>query len=302
MSKRPLIPGERHHWWPKSLSQFWTDANGKVSRIDSAGNVSRSSPTKTARISDGHNLRFGSPWDTTFEHEFGRPDGEFPRLVELLCSIVNDHRDAQIAKLEYHAHTCNDSDLESLVECLVSLAVRSPRFRQGVVSFVSSLRANVGKTEYAQLTAANLYDVYRSLTERPSPEGKFVVIWSSHREFVYGDGFYSNLYVSSHNLMNARALVPLTPSIAVLFARPMEYVAEPRLMSIEANDDLIRLINTTTQIYSGACLFFRTEQPVLSEHFRHAGYLRYADADPVEQLVSQIPGVKARQVRRLVFD
>lgn len=119
---------------------------------------------------------------------------------------------------------------------------------------------------------------------------------------MYGDGLYSNLYVSSHNLINARALIPLTPSIAVLFARPMEYVAEPRLTSVEADDDLIRLINTTTQIYSGDCLFFRAEQPTLSEHFRHAEYLRYADGDPVEQLVSQIPGVKARQVRRLVFD
>jgi len=116
---------------------------------------------------------------------------------------------------------------------------------------------------------------------------------------VYGDGLYSNLYVTSQNLMNARALVPITPSIAALFARPMEYMVESRLASIEADDDLITLINTTTQIYSGDCLFFRTEQPALSEHFRRAEYLRYSDKDPVEQLVPQIPGVKSR---RLVFD
>lgn len=249
MTNRPFISGERHHWWPKSLSRFWTDEKGLISRIDAGGKISRSTPTATARISDGHNLRLGSPWDITFEQEFDRPDSSFSPVVALLESLVKDHcNSTAIDQSGFCAHTYEESDLQTLCECLVSLAVRLPKFRQGIVRFVEHIRSNVQKTEQKPLIAANMRQTYSFMKENVSGRGKFLVIFSNAKEFIFGDGFYHNISNGSQYMFNARVLVPLTPRIAVLYAAPMEYMVEPRLVTIKADENLVVLFNETIQI------------------------------------------------------
>jgi hypothetical protein len=123
-------------------------------------------------------------------------------------------------------------------------------------------------------------------------DGKFLVCFSEAKEFIYGDGSYNNLNISSQHLSNARILLPLTPKIAVLYALPREYIVEPRLATLEASDELVSLINETTQIYSKECLFFRFERPHLSDHFVRREHLLYSEEDPILALVQQIPGVR----------
>jgi hypothetical protein len=115
---------------------------------------------------------------------------------------------------------------------------------------------------------------------------------SPRKEFLYGDGIYSNISIGSDDFRNTRILAPITPNIAVLYALPVERVVEPRIFSVEADDDLHSLVNTTTQIYSKNCLFFRGDPPELSEFFRRGEHLRYENQDPIELLARKIPGVK----------
>jgi hypothetical protein len=238
MSKRALIPGERHHWWPKSLSQHWTDAEGMISRIDTEGKVSRSKPTATARISDGHNIRIAPPWDTTFEQYFDRPDSSFPDVTNLLKFLVASHRERASVKESGHCvHACKESDLQCLCECLVSLAVRSPKFRQGILATAQYVRSHVPKEEHKRLIAANLWQTYSLIIRNKLGGGKFLVLFSGSKEFIFGDGFYHNLSHNSQYMFGCRILLPLTPKITVLYVLPMEYMTEPRLVTQEASDD-----------------------------------------------------------------
>lgn len=299
---RKLLLGEKHHWWPKSLSKFWTDSNGLIGRVDSGGKVSRSRPKNSARIADGHNIRFGSQWDQTFEQMFDSPDSKFPSLVEELETLVEFHRNAQCSSLDFLPHVDNDPIISKTIECMLSLVVRSPSFRQDVALLINSVRTTCRSEECEPFIAANLYSAYSLLKPQTSAEGKFLIIWSPEKEFLYGDGIYNNLSISSQSLNNARILVPMTPNIAVLYALPIESTVLPKLFSIESNDNLHSLINLTTQIYSKNCLFFRRDRPELSEHFLRGEHLRYDIEDPVEHLVRQIPRVKyhSRQLNQQI--
>ena len=161
INARALIPGERHHWWPSSLSQYWKNDRGLICRIDTSGAITMSTPKRTARIADGHNIRIaGSPWDSTFEQYFDQPDGTFPRLISWLESLATNHPSDQPA---FVTHQCGDDDLGSLGECLVSLVLRSPMFREQILKTIKHVRSNVSKEELRTLIAANLGQSYSQL-------------------------------------------------------------------------------------------------------------------------------------------
>lgn len=295
----------RHHWWPKSLSQYWTDEKGHIHRIDCDGKDVPSTPQTLARISGGHNIVFDnpSPWDESFESYFDRPDGNFPTVVRWLEEIVASHIPAKKnqAGPYFCPHECGDDDLLRLFECMLSLAIRSPRFRSGAVQFAESLRGSIEKSEQKRLAAANLRQSYSILTNDLWADGKYVLffiperkrIFSKRLEFIFGDGFYHNLNVATQNLFGVKMLLPLTPSIAVLHTRPMQYNPAPRLMTSIADPNLVKLFNETMQIYSKDCLFYRSAKPKLSEHFTTGEYLRFDRFDPIDELIHTIPGVPA---------
>ncbi|MCK5542743.1 MAG: hypothetical protein KAI40_08610 [Desulfobacterales bacterium] len=55
-----------------------------MQRIDSTGNVIPSTPKEFGQISNGHNIIFEneSPWQSTIEHYFDKPDNNMPKIVE----------------------------------------------------------------------------------------------------------------------------------------------------------------------------------------------------------------------------
>ena len=89
MQNRPLIKGEQHHWWPKSISKYWGNEKGLVHRVDFCGNVISSTPKEFGKISNGHNILFeeDSPWQTTIEHYFDKPDRSMTKIVEWLTFL-----------------------------------------------------------------------------------------------------------------------------------------------------------------------------------------------------------------------
>jgi hypothetical protein len=266
----------------------------------------QSTPQSLARISAGHDIAFDepSPWEHTFEHFFDRPDRNFPRIVNWLAQIVENHAPATPKQFEpyFCPHECSDEELLQLFECMLSLAIRSPRFRSGAIQFAQDIRGPVENSEKKRLAAANLKQTYSILTNDLWADGKYVVffikdrkhIFSRPREFIFGDGFYHNLNVGTQNLFGAKMLVPLTPSIAVLHARPMQYSPVPQLMTRRADPDLVDLFNETVQIYSKTCILYRSAKPKLSEHFQSGQHLQFEHPNPIDQLIQSIPGVPNR--------
>jgi len=288
--------GARHHWWPKSLSTHWTNESGHIHRIDPSGKTIRSTPLALARISGGHDIVFDQPsnWEQSFEQYFDRPDGNFPKVVTWVQSIVQKHSPTSSDPNGFCEHQCSDDDLLRLFECMLSLVIRSPRFRSSAVEFAESLRGSLPAKEQKRLAAANLKNSYSSLTNDLRAEGKYVVYVSESEEFLFGDGFYTNLNVGSQNLFGARILLPMTPTIAILHARPMQYNPEPRLLSKKADPDLVALLNETVQIFAKDCLFYRSDEPKLSGRFKSGQFLRFGSHDPIDELIRSIPGVLNR--------
>ena len=81
---------------------------------------------------------------------------------------------------------------------------------------------------------------------------------------------------------------------------PIESIRYPRIQpefgwNFGLNDDETDLLNEAVQIHSAREVFYRSQPPRMTEHFRRAVHLRYADPDhPIEDLIGDIPGVPSR--------
>jgi hypothetical protein len=51
---RQAVRGEKHHWWPRSLSRYWANDEGLLHRIDTNGLDICSRPEQFGQISNGH--------------------------------------------------------------------------------------------------------------------------------------------------------------------------------------------------------------------------------------------------------
>ena len=299
MKSRRLIRGEKHHWWPACISKLWANEDGIVHRITSNGYVQPISPNKLARISDGHNIvvgKEGSPFDGTFEHEFDDADTWFPAVVNWLDGLKH-HTPTEIPFQSgyYFPQNSEREQLSRLCVCLVSLAIRSPTFRNETTLLINSLMQSYkpGKKELKTIMAANMVGKLKETSESLFGSGKFIVLFSDSVEFIFGDGFYHNISMNGVRCSpDVRILMPLTPTMAVLYVRPMVLTPEPRIMTRLAERDLVELINETVQVYSREYLFYRSDKPELREFFVRGEHLVYSTNDPIDNLVDSIPGVQ----------
>lgn len=292
---RKYVKGERHHWWPESLSQYWVNSRGVINRISTTSEIIQARPNKFAKISDGHNTQFSgpSPWDSTFENEYDNADSNFPTVVDWLGELTQMHQDRLSKPDDVHSHhQCTDKQFGLITECLSSLVIRSPKYREYAVSLAEHIRGPLPKRERNNLISANLRHKHPDLSKTLASGGKIVVIFSQSKEFIYGDGFYQNIPVSDVQMVIfPKILVPITPAIAVLYVRPTRYGTMPRIMTRNAEDNLVEFINNTTQTYSKDWLFYRNDKPVLQDYFLQNKHLIYGEPDQINQLIWQIPGV-----------
>src|SRR3546814_7152633 len=107
--------------------------------------------------------------------------------------------------------------------------------------------------------------------------GKATAILSPNREFIFGDGFYHNLTSPSRPQNSPEILAPLTPRLAVLYARPMQYTTEPRLSTLVIGADETETLNHVVQIYARDKLFYRYDKPVLTDEYRVRKHLQFSD-------------------------
>lgn len=291
----------RHHWWPSSLSQFWTVADGTIGCIRPDGSGFRTTPESLANIRDGHTVRMvpsDSPLNFSFEAEFQRTDDRFPDLVDYLHSLecIAGRIDKPINdRLEEAA--INEGIFEALKHCLVSLAVRSPAGRHlhalGAAEFRGEDVVTVSHVD--PVIGLNMRGKLQRISERLAGNGKVAVVLSDTDEFVFGDGFLNNIG-SDHIFVGARCIVPLTPTMAVVFATYSSCAAEPNCFTLRASREEIGLINLLVQAYSSQFLFYRSQAPLLSESFKAGRHqmLKYHQHPWLSALIDAMSGLPPR--------
>lgn len=284
------MKGEKHHWWPKGLSKYWENEHGLIYRKDPSSKTIRSKPKVFGQISDGHNILFDeeSPWESTFEDFFDKPDQNMPKIVGWLESL------SEKLSLSGEAQVLEDQEcqnLDLLREIIISLIIRSPKYRNAQSTFVESFRGELEKSENKRLIAANIHQKYRTLVDSSKGIGKFAILYSQESEFIFGDGFYSNVNAATERLHGLRVVVPMTPQIAVVWCSPMAYRSKPRIIGVHATPETVGEINESVQVYSKEYLFYRSQDPDLIKDFKIGQHRVYGhENDPMRALVtSYIP-------------
>lgn len=288
MSKQPMlsgtqlrkIPRQRHHHWPSSVSEFWVDADGKVSRLECNGALERRTPLNTALISDGHRVKLSGPWDATIEPLFQEPDDNFKYVINELLELR-----PPVVPLKSNLNErlfgrpIPDDLRQRLGECLASLIVRSPAFREQLWQGTAYTRnrfgfqADISRIEKTNLTVLNMNQRYGGIKDSLTFGGKLVLLFSDGAEFIFGDGFLHNITGSFGS--GLKCLVPLTPSMCVAYCAPITYRAKPNLVAISVHPEEVQLCNHITQVYTKDYVYFRSQQPVISTEFAKREFLLF---------------------------
>jgi hypothetical protein len=293
---------EKHHWWPECVSQHWKNANGKVHWLQPDGKVIAAPPKKFGHyIKLSRNAGETTPWDQNFEPFFDDADGGFPSVISWLQSLKReDVTEAKTLTDRFIPQNSSDEQIAQLVESIVSLAVRSPMQRQTAVAVAEAVRGGnrLHERERNTLITLNMRDSQQRAVSQIGTRGKFVVLYSPEREFIFGDGFFHNIRspVQPYQLNSYKMLVPITPEICVLYVNPRQYNPEPRLFTFVTTPEIVDALNDVVQIYSCNSVFYRSEKPKIIPDYAERAHKGFADSrNPVDTLIAAIPGVRSSQ-------
>jgi Protein of unknown function (DUF4238) len=299
---KPKLRSERHHWWPECVSEHWADDSGGVNWLLPDGAIRRSSPNNFGVIQNGHHIKLGndpsaySPWDENFEVEFQTADSEFPRIIELLETL--DRCDPPFERpipSRVISPAFSDEDFATLVECILSLAVRSPLQRQRAVALAEHYRGPLPQRQRNSLIGMNLRRTHSTALRSLKGCGKALIIFSPEREFIFGDGFFQNLPVNGMHWHSPKILAPITPSISVLYAQPTQYATLPKLSTLVVTSQEVDQINFAVQVYAKDAIFYRSQCPTIDQVYANGKHAMFADdRNAVDQLIYQIPGIPPR--------
>jgi hypothetical protein len=277
--RRTLAKSAQHHWWPRGLSKQWADNNGAVTRLGADGTISTAPPANFGSIGNAHRIgrTEDSPWNASFESSFGDADSSFPELAIWLNSLDKSNDAPKELHRRILAQPLSKVRRQQLSEGIASLVVRSPRSRNNVKILIESAFETKPPENYVDKTliAANLANNLPLFTRAINGGGKFAILTSARREFIFGDGFLHNFPVGNSHPIAPRLLLPILPSIAVLFFQPLRYRVEPQLVTVALKSKEIEFVNRTTQIYSCNEIFYRNDKPKLLEEFRQQQFLEY---------------------------
>jgi hypothetical protein len=281
------LQNERHHWWPETVSKFWANGDGLVHRLTPDGKTLSSQPKSFGVIKNDNTIKMAAQptvWDESFESTFNAADSEFAWLIEWLQTLTSPipaiepvaSRDAFAARIT--PFTLEEKRHAQLAECLASLIIRSPGFRNRVRLQTEEMRRRMGfpdPTAEQKLIGMNVRGGQRMLSDAMARGGKFAVLRSGLREFIFGDGFLHNIHSVANAPMTPRCLIPLTPEIAIFYTLPVQYSSYPKAFVMNLVPDEVGFINRAVQIYSGRYLFYRNEKPDLALEFtggKHTSY------------------------------
>ncbi|QVN02008.1 hypothetical protein JYG38_00670 [Pseudomonas rhodesiae] len=289
----------QHHWWPRCVSKHWADEEGFTNWLSPDGNCKRIPHAKLGMIGNGHHIKFNdnpsvdSPFDTSFEKIFDEADREFPSIINWLSSLNRTEIKDKNIKLRFIPEKANDEQLRLLTECAVSLAVRSPMNREASVSIAESFRGPIPTRERNALIGLNMRNSQRMIADSIGCNGKFAILFTESKEFIFGDGIFNNISGCTNPPHNPKILVALTPNISVIISRPISYSTEPRISTITLNESEVNDCNNGVQVYSKGAIFFRNEKPTAIDDFVLNQHRKYDTNNPLDFLINSLPGVNS---------
>lgn len=287
MKPQPLKT-QAHHWWPRSLSQHWEDDDGLVSALRPGGEVTRSQHGSFGAITNAHAVKLGGPWDSTFEPQFNTADSEMTDVVSWLLTLETSHADADGPMLpRILAQELADTRAQQLARTVASLVARSPRTRNGIRLTTEHYRGEFNlpdPTASKTLIALNQRGLYDAYLKSLEGNGRWAILFSDTAEFVFGDGFWHNFPSSADGLYSLKCVLPLTPTMAVVYQRPQRYPTEPRLVTLRMSATEVASLNELVQIYAKDFIFFRGHRPTVTPafatgQFRQLKYHRHTCLD-----------------------
>lgn len=305
---QPLRKGktksEKHHWWPNCVSQHWKNSEGKVNWLKPDGSIVTAPPKKFGALGNGHFIKLSknpediTPWDQNFEPIFNKADDGFPSVVTFLQSLKRKNiLDAKNLSDRFIPQNVSDTQIAQIVESIVSLAIRSPIQRETAVGVAETIqgRGKLPERERNAIIGLNMRDSQERAVSQIGTRGKFAVLYSPEREFIFGDGFFHNIRSPvQYQVNNYKLLVPITPEISVLYASPRQYMIEPRFFTFVLSPNETDILNEVIQIYSCRFLFYRNEKPNILSDYKEGTHKTYSDQNnPVDTLISAIPGVRS---------
>ena len=75
--------------------------------------------------------------------------------------------------------------------------------------------------------------------------------------------------------MSPRCVVPLLPSVTVMFVKPLMFRTKPELMTIRLRKNEVEFFNEVVQIYSRDHIFFRNDKPRIIDGFSKREHLQF---------------------------
>lgn len=300
----PKLKSALHHWWPECVSSHWADKEGCVHWLLPGGEVRRAPPKNFGAIGNGHHIKLGyrseeeTSWDESYESEFQIADSSFPGLIAWMNSLGRDDIGTSGPLPDrFRPVTASDDEIKRLVTCIVSLAIRTPMNRETAARSVEQFRGPLPERERNSLIGVNMHRDQETAVKSIGTNGKFVVVFSPKREFIYGDGFFHNLNSPLQTPpMFPKMLAPITPHISVLFVQPTGcYMNDPKFCTLVVTADEAANLNQAVQVYSRNAMFYRSEKPDVLEAYRSAQHFVYTSwKNPVDRLILEIPGVPPR--------
>jgi hypothetical protein len=291
----------RHHWWPECVSERWADPEGCVHWLSPAGSVKRIRTKNLGVIGNGHMIKLGAPdapdslWDENFEPQFDGADGAFPGIISWLESLTAlSYVEGIPLPQRFLPQTVDHDRLAQLSECVVSLAVRSPKNRAAAVSLAEHLRGPLPPRERNALIGLNMRNTHREASAAIGDRAKFVAVFSPDRELIFGDGFFHNVRSPMNGMFLPQIFAPLTPRLAVLIVRTTSYRVEPRLTTLTIGADETEAFNEAVQVYAKDAIFYRSDPPKVIEAFRAGEHLVYSGTNVMEKLIHSVPGIPPR--------
>lgn len=275
-----ILGRESHHWWPQGLSNFWADQDGLTFRLTSSGEVKQSPPKNFGVISSAHAIKLDGPWNATIEPIFDFADDNLPRIVTSILEMIRaektvDDRANRHFQNRVRAYAMGRQERDAFAECLASLILRSPEFRNRIRLTINAYREDFGHSEISardNLIAGNIYQWFPNAVA-DFRQAHIALLYSHDSEFIFGEGYLNNVSGPTHT-SNLRAVLPLTPELtAICFSgsgnRPPSQICSLAVTALEVSG-----INCLTQIYTKDYIYFRSQKPSILDIFARNQFLQ----------------------------
>lgn len=152
-----------------------------------------------------------------------------------------------------------------LAELVASLVVRSPCVRNQIRVSVSDFFDGEGPWPNGEvpnpIISYNQRPLLECYSKALAQRGKFAILLSDHREFIFGDGMLNNFHGGVITPNNPRCVLAMTPAIAIAYDCPISYSKSADFVAARISPNEVDEINWYTQVYSGTHLYYRSELP-----------------------------------------